>query len=105
MPSLTLNTQIPTLLRGKVRATVKAHRHWKAFLDEKDMLSSQARNKDLIEFALRHKPLRQAIEGMIAGYEASLRAAPKVMWSSSTIAEVEHMLRQLKLLNETQTMH
>lgn len=102
---LTLNTQIPTLLRGKVRAMVKAHRQWRAFLDEKQMLSSAARNRDLIEFALRHKTLRQAIEGMLAGYEASLRAAPRAMWSSSTIAEVEHMLRQLKLLHETQTMH
>lgn len=102
---LTLTTQIPTLLRGKVRAMVKAHRQWKAFLDEKQMLSSQARNRDLIEFALRHKTLRQAIEGMLAGHAAAMRAAPRVMWSSSTIAEVERILRQLKLLHETQTMH
>ena len=100
--SLTISTQIPTLLRGKVRALVKAHRHWRAFLDEKQMLSSAAKNRDLIEFALRHKTLRQSIEGMITGYEASKTAAPKIMWSSSVITEIEHMLRQLKLLHEIQ---
>ena len=32
---LTRSTQIPTHARGKVRALVKAHKHWKVFLRKK----------------------------------------------------------------------
>lgn len=68
---LTLSTPIPTSLRGKVRAMVKAHPHWPAFLIEKGLISASARNADLIEFALRHPLLRNSIELLLADYSAT----------------------------------
>jgi hypothetical protein len=56
------NTQIPTSLRGQVRARVKAHPGWPAFLTEKALISASARNADLLEFALRHPTLTAQIE-------------------------------------------
>jgi hypothetical protein len=67
-------TPIPTSLRGQIRARVKAHPSWKAFLDEKGILSASARNADLIEFALQHPQLAAQIEQVLQSYG---RAAPK----------------------------
>jgi hypothetical protein len=69
--TLTRNTQIPTSLRGQIRALVKAHAHWHRFLSEKDMISAQARNADLIEFALRHPALKACIEQILQSYEVT----------------------------------
>jgi hypothetical protein len=71
---LTASTPIPTSLRGKLRAMVKAHRAWPYYLREKDMLSANARNADLIEFALRNPTLAAQIEQLLDNYAA---AAPK----------------------------
>lgn len=59
---LTLSTPIPTLARGQVRALVKAHPAWPAYLAGRGMLSASARNADLVEFALRHPELTTKIE-------------------------------------------
>ena len=59
---LTQQTQIPTHARGKVRALVKSHKGFTAFLLEKDLISASAKNRDLIEFALRHPQLTAQIE-------------------------------------------
>jgi hypothetical protein len=68
---LTVSTPIPTSLRGKIRALVKAHASWHGFLTEKDIVSASARNADLIEFALRHPTLAGWIDQMLADYEAA----------------------------------
>jgi len=65
---LTTSTPIPTSLRGKVRALVKAHADWHGFLTEKNIVSASARNADLLEFALRHPTLTDWIEQMLTGY-------------------------------------
>jgi hypothetical protein len=54
---LTTSTPIPTSLRGKIRALVKAHASWPSYLAEKNLISARARNADLIEFASRHPEL------------------------------------------------
>ena len=68
---LTISTPIPTSLRGKIRALVKAHAGWHGFLAEKNIISANARNADLIEFALRHPTLASWIELMLADHEAA----------------------------------
>jgi hypothetical protein len=68
---LTLTTPLPTSLRGQIRARVKAHRHWPAFLHEKGLLSASARNADLIEFALRQPDLKTEIEQVLSNYAAA----------------------------------
>lgn len=65
---LTVATQIPTSLRGKIRALVKSHASWREFLAEKDIISARARNADLIELALRHPKLKAQVEQMLASY-------------------------------------
>ena len=67
---LTRSTQIPTHARGKVRALVKAHKHWKVFLRKKAIISASAKNADLIEFALYYPELIAGIEAAILGIEA-----------------------------------
>ena len=74
IPLLTPITQIPTSLRGKIRALVKAHAAWPAWLIEKNIISANARNADLIEFALFHPELKAQIEQLLGNYAA---AAPK----------------------------
>jgi hypothetical protein len=64
---LTASTPIPTSLRGKIRALVKAHAGWHEFLTEKDIISASARNADLLEFALRHPQLTNWIEQLLLG--------------------------------------
>ena len=71
---LTVSTPIPTSLRGKVRAMVKAHPIWPCYLREKDIVSANARNADLIAFALQHPTLAAQIETLLGNYAA---AAPK----------------------------
>ena len=71
---LTLSTPIPTSLRGQVRALVKAHASWPTYLAEKDIVSANARNADLIEFASSHPTLAAQIETLLDNYAA---AAPK----------------------------
>jgi len=68
---LTVATPIPTSLRGRVRAMVKAHPHWPAFLHEKGLISASARNADLLEFAMRHRTLAGQIRQLLAGYASS----------------------------------
>ena len=62
---LTRSTQIPTHARGKVRALVKAHKHWPVFLRKKAILSASAKNADLIEFALYYPELAAQIVVLI----------------------------------------
>jgi hypothetical protein len=71
---LNLSTPIPTSLRGQVRALVKAHPAWPAYLAGKDIVSANARNADLIEFASSHPTLAAQIETLLDNYAA---AAPK----------------------------
>ena len=68
---LTLSTPIPTSLRGQIRARVKAHPNWKAFLDGKGILSASAKNADLIAFALQHPQLAAQIEQVLRTYESA----------------------------------
>jgi hypothetical protein len=68
---LTVSTPIPTSLRGKIRAMVKAHASWHRFLGEKGIVSASARNADLLEFALRYPTLTDWITQMLADYEAA----------------------------------
>lgn len=70
----TLSTQIPTSSRGQIRALVKAHPAWPAFLVQYSILSASARNTDLIVFALRHPALAAQIEQILQSYAT---AAPK----------------------------
>ena len=65
---LTTSTPIPTSLRGQIRARVKAHPNWKAYLDEKGLISASAKNANLIEFALRHPQLKAQLEQVLQGY-------------------------------------
>jgi len=67
-------TPIPTSLRGQIRARVKAHPHWPAFLIEKGLISASARNADLIEFALRHQELKAQLEQGLRNHQS---AAPR----------------------------
>jgi hypothetical protein len=89
---LTLSTPIPTSLRGQVRAMVKAHKAWPYYLREKDMLSANAKNADLIEFALRNPTLAAQIEALLRNYAA---AAPKESAAVLMLAaRVEALLRE-----------
>jgi hypothetical protein len=89
---LTLNTQIPTSLRGEIRARVKAHKSWKAFLDQKGILSASARNADLIEFALQHPILKAQIEATLQAYTA---AAPRESAATFMLArKIEKLLQE-----------
>ena len=92
---LTRSTQIPTSLRGQVRALVKAHPDWKAYLIEKDLISASAKNADLIDFALRYQQsqdLTAQIEQLLDNYAA---AAPKESAAVLMLAaRVEALLRE-----------
>jgi hypothetical protein len=88
---LTTSTPIPTSLRGKVRALVKAHACWPAYLTEKDMVSANAKNADLIRFALHYPTLRTQIEALLANHTA---AAPKESAAVLMLAaRIEALLR------------
>ena len=68
-----------------MRALVKAHPEWRLFLEAKELVSANARNQDLIEFALFHPALAMRIEQVIRNVDleqllselASTRAPPK----------------------------
>jgi hypothetical protein len=62
---LTRQTQIPTHARGKVRALVKAHKHWPVFLRKQGLISASAKNSDLLTFALWYPDLAAQIEAII----------------------------------------
>lgn len=87
---LTPNTQIPTSLRGQVRARVKAHPSWPAFLAEKALISASARNADLLEFALRHPALEAQIEQTLRNHAA---AAP--MQSAAVLIQINRVEKLL----------
>jgi hypothetical protein len=84
---LTVNTPIPTAARGKVRALVKAHPHWRLFLEAKEIISADAKNRDLIEFALFHPTLVAQIEQLL-GMEVN------PIDVNSIVAQIEELLRQ-----------
>lgn len=95
---LTPNSQIPTSLRGQVRARVKAHPGWAAYLVEKDLISASARNADLIEFALRHPALAAQIEQTLQRHAT---AAPKQSAAALIlINRIEQLLKAYALKHE-----
>lgn len=95
---LTINTPIPTSLRGKVRALVKSYPGWQGFLIEKAIISASARNVDLIEFTLRHPTLKAQIEQMLTSYAA---AAPVTAGGDTESAAVLMQIAKIeKLLHE-----
>ena len=61
----TINTVIPTSARGAVRALVKSHPDWAAYLEEKGLISANARKEHLVEFASRYPALEASIEGVL----------------------------------------
>ena len=71
---------------------VKAHLGWRLFLVSKGIVSAQAKNRDLIEYALCHPKLAAQIEHMLQAHTA---AAPTA--SAATLmlaARVEALLRE-----------
>lgn len=62
---LTINTQIPTAVRGQVRALVKAHNDWPNFIKSRNIVSATAKNSELLEFALQHQDLALKIEAIL----------------------------------------
>lgn len=91
---LTLTTQIPTHARGQVRALVKAHKGFTAFLLEKDLISAQARNRDLIEFALRHRELTAQIETVLMPIRPPIPASTAVPMPETTVRIIERLLHE-----------
>jgi MoxR-like ATPase len=74
---LTLNTQIPTAARSAIRALVKAHADWPAFLVEKGItVPANARKSDVIEFALRYPALVTQIEAILANTAPDMDDTP-----------------------------
>jgi hypothetical protein len=90
---LTQTTQIPTHARGKVRALVKAHKDFTAFLLEKDLISARAKNKDLIEFALRHPGLVAQIEAILMPIRPAIAPTASVAAPEATVYIIERLLR------------
>ena len=80
---LTVSTPIPTSARGKVRALVKAHQDWRLFLEAKGIISADAKNRDLLEFALFHPKLAAQIEQLI-------NPLPTL---EAQVAEIERLMR------------
>lgn len=68
---LTVSTPIPTSLRGRIRALVKSHAGWRLFLVSRGIISAQAKNRDLIEYALCHPKLAAQIGQMLARHAAA----------------------------------
>lgn len=91
---LTQTTQIPTHARGQVRALVKAHKDWPAFLTEKGMISASARNAQLIEFALRHPVLTAQIETILMPIRPVIPASAAVPAPEATVHIIERLLRE-----------
>lgn len=92
---LTIYTQIPTHARGKVRALVKAHPEWRIFLEAKEIISANAKNKDLLEFALFHPELTSQIESLIDETHTEIDTAPIAQPpTEETIGIIERLLRE-----------
>lgn len=91
---LTQDTQIPTHARGKVRALVKAHKGFTAFLLEKDLISACAKNRDLIQFALRHPALTAQIETILMPIRPLIPASAAVPAPEATVHIIERLLRE-----------
>lgn len=91
---LTQSTQIPTHARGKVRALVKAHKGFTAFLLEKDLISARAKNRHLIEFALRHPELTARIETILMPIRPMIPASAAVPMPEATVHIIERLLRE-----------
>ena len=91
---LTQSTQIPTHARGQVRALVKAHKDWKAFLEEKGTISASAKNADLIQFALRHPELTAQIETLLMPIRPVIPASAAVPMPETTVHIIERLLRE-----------
>jgi hypothetical protein len=86
-------------LRGQVRARVKAHPGWKAFLDHKGILSASARNADLIEFALQQPQLATQIKQTLQNYQT---AAPQQSAAVLILAtRVEQLLTAYAIKRKT----
>ena len=91
---LTQQTQIPTHARGKVRALVKAHKGFTAFLLEKDLISAQAKNRDLVEFALRHAELTAQIEALLMPIRPAIQPSAAVPAPEATVYIIERLLHE-----------
>ena len=81
---LTRSTQIPTHARGKVRALVKAHKGF----------SAQAKNKDLLEFALRHPGLVAQIEALLMPIRPQIAPTASVEAPEATVRIIERLLHE-----------
>jgi MoxR-like ATPase len=62
----TITTPIATAIRAQVRALVKAHAAWPAYLTEKSIVSATAKNSELLDFALRHPALAGQIDALLS---------------------------------------
>jgi hypothetical protein len=91
---LTQQTQIPTHARGKVRALVKAHKDWPAFLAENDLISASAKNAHLIAFALRHAELAAQVEAIIMPTRPAIAPTAAVEAPETTVYVIERLLRE-----------
>lgn len=94
---LNLSTPIPTALRGKIRALVKAHKDWRLFLEANDIVSASARNADLIRFALFHPALTAQIEQMLLQASPEGAKHPEVLelqqpTLEEQVAEIERLM-------------
>ena len=94
MRCLPNQTQIPTHARGQVRALVKAHKAWSAYLTEKDMISASAKNAHLIEFTLRHPELTAQIETLLMPIRPVIPASPAVPMPETTVRIIERLLHE-----------
>lgn len=86
---LTLSTQIPTIARGAVRSLCKAHSDWALYLNEKGLISANARNADLIAFALRYPDLTAKIEAILNGSAPDAQDVPETPEADDMAIETE----------------
>ena len=85
---LTQNTQIPTAVRGQIRALVKAHPDWHNFIGAQGLISASAKNADLLNFALRYPALTAQIEAILNLTSADAQAdGPETMMEDATMNE------------------
>lgn len=92
---LTRTTRIPTAVRGKVRALVKAHKWWPVFLRKEGMISANAKNADLIRYALFYPELAAQIEALMGlAPAASVSAGIDTRAIEELATEVEALLRK-----------
>lgn len=101
---LTVSTQIPTAVRGKIRALVKSHPEWRLFLEAKEIISANAKNQDLIEFALFHPTLTSQIEQILNETPADKAVAPidKRTDKAPSQIDVDGIIAQIEALLKAQ---